>query len=84
MLYYDRIEVSGGIDINNTSKSKQCGIYHYWYFLDKRFKFQLYACNVCHDVLMMSMNLTTITGDITSLKIHGADYRCIITRTSKK
>ena len=40
ILYYDRIEVSEGININNSSASKECIICHYWYFLDKRFKFQ--------------------------------------------
>ena len=29
MLYYDRIDVSEGIDANKTSASKQCDIYHY-------------------------------------------------------
>ena len=29
MLYYDRIEVSEGIDINKTSASKECDICHY-------------------------------------------------------
>ena len=29
MLYYDRIEVSVGIDINKTNASKECDIYHY-------------------------------------------------------
>ena len=29
MLYYDRIDVSEGIDVNKTSASKQCDIYHY-------------------------------------------------------
>ena len=29
MLYYDRIEVSKGIDIIKTSESKECGICHY-------------------------------------------------------
>ena len=45
MLYYDRIDVSEGIDINKGSISKKCDICHYWYFLDKRFKFQPYICN---------------------------------------
>ena len=61
MLYYDRIDVSEGIDINKTSASKDCDIGHCWYFLDKGFKFQPNVCNVCHDVLMMSMNLSNIT-----------------------
>ena len=37
MLYYDRIGVSEGIDINKTCASKECVICHYWYFLDKGF-----------------------------------------------
>ena len=39
ILYYDRIEVSEGTDVNKTSKSKECDICHYWYFLNKSFKF---------------------------------------------
>ena len=45
MLYYDRTEFSEGIDTNKTSASKECDICHYWYFLDKWFKFQPYLCN---------------------------------------
>ena len=40
LLYYDRIDVSKRIDVNKTSKSKECDICHYWYFLNKGFKFQ--------------------------------------------
>ena len=54
MLYYDRTEVSEGVDINKTSESKECDICHYWYFLDKGFKIQPDVCNWCHDLLMMS------------------------------
>ena len=35
MLYFGRIDVSEGIDVNKTSASKECIIWHYWYFLDK-------------------------------------------------
>ena len=35
MLYYERIEVSDGIDVNKTSASKECDICeHFWYFLN--------------------------------------------------
>ena len=40
MLCYDRTDVSEGIDINKTGASKDCSIWHYWYFLNKVFKFQ--------------------------------------------
>ena len=29
MLYYDRINDSAGIDVNKTSESKDCFIWHY-------------------------------------------------------
>ena len=40
MLYFDRIDVSEGIDISKTSASEEWDISHYWYFLGKAFKFQ--------------------------------------------
>ena len=79
MLYYVRIDAFEGIDINKTSASKECDIWHYWYFLIKRLKFQLYVCSRCHDLLIMSMNLSNIY--ISNNEI--ADYRCIITGISK-
>ena len=36
MLYHDRIDVSEGIDVNKTRKTKECDICHQWYFLNKR------------------------------------------------
>ena len=79
MLYYGRTNVSEGINVNKTSASKEFDICHYWYFLDKGFKFQTNVCDGCHDLLMMSMSLS----DIAILNIKSDDYRCIISRISK-
>ena len=79
MLYFDRIDVSEGIDVNKTSASKECDVCHYWYFLNYSFKFQPNVCNRCHDLLMMSVNLS----DIAILNIKGSDYCCIIELISK-
>ena len=79
MLYFDRIDLSEGINVNKTSASKECDIFHYWYFLNKSFKFQPNVCNRCHDLLMMSMNLSNIA----ILNIKGSDYCCIISLISK-
>ena len=49
MLYYNRIDVSEGIDVNKTRESKECNSCHYWYFLNKGFKFQ---ADVSMDVSM--------------------------------
>ena len=60
MLYYDRIDVPEGIDVNKTSEPKEWNICHYWYFLDEGIKFQPGVCHGCHDVLLMSINLSNI------------------------
>ena len=74
MLYFDRIDVSEGINVTKTNESKDYDICHHWYFLNEDFRFQPNASNRCHDLLMMSMNLS----DIAILNIKGSDYRCII------
>ena len=79
MLYYDRIDVSEGIDVNKTSASKECDICHYWYFLNYSFTFQPNVCNRCRDLLIMYMSLN----DIAILNIKGSDYHCIISLISK-
>ena len=79
ILYYDRINVSKGTDVNKTSASKECDIYHYWYFLNYSFKFEPNVCNRCHDLLIMSVNLR----DIAILNITDSDYCCIISLISK-
>ena len=79
MVNHDRIYVTEGIDINKTSSSKQYDIFCSCYFLKKGFKFQSFVCNGCHDLLMMSMNLS----DSVILNIKGSDYHCIITRIRK-
>ena len=76
MLDYDRIDFFEGTDVNKTSMSKECDICHYWCFLNKGFKFQPNVCNGCHDLLMMSMDLS----DLDILNIVSGDYGCIISR----
>ena len=74
MLYYDKINVSEGIDFNKTSASKERDICHYWYFLNFSFRFQANLCNRCHDLLMMSMKVS----EIVILNIKGSDYRILL------
>ena len=79
MLYFNRTDVSEGIDINKTRASKDCDICHYWYFVNCSFKFQPNVWNRCQDLLVMSMNLNNIA----ILNIKEFDYRCIISLISK-
>ena len=71
MLYFDRIVVSKGTDVNKTSASKECVICCCLYY---SFKFQPNVSNRCHDLIMISMN----PSDIAILNIKSSDYCCII------
>ena len=55
------------IDVNQTSKSKECDVCQYWYL------------SFINDVLMLYMNLS----DITILNTRTADYPCIISGINK-
>ena len=44
----ERIDVSEGVDINKSDKSKECMVCYFWVFNDIYFEFQSYACNRCH------------------------------------
>ena len=79
MLEYDRIDISEGIDVNKTNASKECDICHYWYFLNKNFKYEPYLCNGCHGLMEKAMNFN----DVTIVSIKGTNYRIDFWYTSK-
>ena len=79
MPYFDRIDVSEGTDFNKTSASRECDVSHYQYFLSCSFKFQPEVWNRCHDLLMVSMNISNIT----IFTIKDSDYCSIISSISK-
>ena len=78
MLYYDRINISEGIDLAKHNSSKKCMICRYWFF-NHGFKFQDYVCNGCHDLTVLSVNIN----DIAIITIKNVDYRCFIHNISK-
>ena len=78
MIQYEKIDKSEGIDFNKTICSKECMIYHYWYF-DTGFKYQPYVCNGCHDFNMIVQNLS----DFFIVTVKNVDYRCYIVGVNK-
>ena len=74
MLKYDRIHISEGIHINKTNASKECDICHYWYFLDKGFKYEPYLCNGYYDLMQKAMNFI----DVAIISIKENDYKFIL------
>ena len=74
MLQYQKIDVSERIDINKTSASNECELFHYWFFKDIGFKFEEHVCNKCHDLLMIAYSLKGIV----TLNEKGANFRFIL------
>ena len=56
-----------------STKSKECIIYHYW-FLNHGLELQDYVCNGCHDLTMLSVNISNIA----IISVKNVYYRCII------
>ena len=71
MLEYDRIDISEGIDVNKTSPSKECDIYHYLYFKDIGFKYEPYLCNGCHDLMQKTVSFNNAA----IVYVKGSAYR---------
>ena len=76
MLYYERINISKGIDLVKSNRSKECMICHYLFF-NHGFKFQDYGCNDCHDLTMINIS------DIAIITVKNVNYCCIIHNISK-
>ena len=74
MMNYVRIDPSEEIDVNKSSRSKECMLCHYWYFLGTGYTYEPEACNGCHDISMMVYELK----DIAILNIKCFNYWCII------
>ena len=69
MLYYDRIDISEGIDLAKSNNSKECMICHYWFF-NQGFEFRDSVCNGCHDLTWLSVSIS----DIAIIAIKNVDY----------
>ena len=69
MLGYDRFDISGGIEINNTSDLHQCIVCHYYCFFKTNFRFQPREYDGCHDIMQESKSFTDMA--IVTVKENG-------------
>ena len=79
MLQYKTIDVSKGIDTNETSASKECILCHYWYVEDIGLRLKPYVCNKCHNILMTAYELKNIA----ILNVKDVNFRCILWAISR-
>ena len=65
--------ISKGIDVNKTNLSKEYDICHYSYFKDIGFKYELYLCNGCHDLMQKAIdfnNIAIVHIKVSAYRIH--------------
>ena len=73
MLQYERIDISEGMDFDQSDKSTEYMICHYCYFKDIDYKYEPHVCNKCHDVLMVVDDLKNFM----ILNIKGQQMLCV-------
>ena len=79
-MQYERITDDEGIDHNkNSNTSRFCDVCGFWFFVNKNFNYEDYACNGCHNLLMMAFSLDNIA----VLNVGNVFYRCILMVISK-
>ena len=60
MLVHERIDISDGLDVNESDKSKKCMLCHYQYFLDKNFSYGPYLCDGSYNMTQKCNELKNI------------------------
>ena len=55
-----KIDISEGIDVDMSNKSKESMLCHYWYFLNKNFSYGPYLCDGCYNIMQKSNNFKNI------------------------
>ena len=60
MFKYDKIDITEGIDVDKTNKSKECVFCHYWYYLNENFSYGPFTCDGCYNIVQKSTDLKNI------------------------
>ena len=46
-----KIDISEGIDVDETNESRECKFCYYWYFLNINFSYGPFTCDGCYDIV---------------------------------
>ena len=60
MLKYDRIDITEGIDPDQTNKSRECKLCHYLYYLNKNVSYGPFTCDGCYDIIQKSTDFKNV------------------------
>ena len=80
MLANERIDISDGIDVNKSDESKECTLCHYWYLLDKNFRYRPYLCDGWYNMTQKCNKLKNIA----IIRIKKSVYRIFFLFMSKR
>ena len=79
-MQYEKITDDEGIDHSrDINTSRFCDVCQFCLFPNKNFNYEDYACNGCHNLLMMAFSLDNIA----ILRVGHAYYRCILMGISR-
>ena len=84
MLEYGRINISEGIDVGMSNKSKECMLCHYWYFLHKNFSYGSYLWDGCYNVMQKSVNFKNIAIVRIRKSVYRSYFPCMSKHEAKK
>ena len=77
---YENTDISDGIDVDMSDKSKECMVCHYRYFLDKSFSYGPYLSDGCYNM----MQKCNILKNIAIVHIKENVYRIFFLYMSKR
>ena len=80
MSAHERINISDGIDVNNSDESKKSTLCHYWYFLDKKLSYGLSLCGGSYNMIQKCNKLKHIA----IIRIKKSLYRICFLFMSKR
>ena len=79
MLKYYKIDITEGIDLDNTNKSRECMFCHYWYHLNKNLSYGPFTCDGCYIIVQRS----TYFKNIAIVRVKNNAYRIYFKDISK-
>ena len=80
MLECERIDISEGIDVHMSNKSKESMLCHYWYFLNQNFSYRPCLCDGCNNIMQKSIS----SKNIAIVHIKKSVYRIYFLYLSKR
>ena len=81
---YDKIDITEGIDLDNTNKSRECMFSHYWYFLNKNFSYGPFTCDGCYNMVQRSTDFKYIATVHVTEKLHTEFILKILVKLKQK